>query len=184
MRTTDWKFDFSSLPRWDNRNQFSYVYDEFFEIPQSDTLCCIYSICEVGMCNYAGFLVILRNKENPELFLNITERFNFSDNISVNARGNLIFLQPSIYDKNSNTSKSPILIIDVSKKAFSYFATDNYNPCYKIVELNKNVFKIEADAYQKESDKGLKALSEKEIHIDRLRWYGLDMLNSLPELLS
>ena len=48
-----------------------HVYDEYFEIPQSDTLCCIYSIAEVSMCNYLGFLAILKNKEKPLLQVKI-----------------------------------------------------------------------------------------------------------------
>ena len=26
-KTTDWQFDFSALPRWNNRNRISFVYD-------------------------------------------------------------------------------------------------------------------------------------------------------------
>ena len=67
MKTTDWEYDFASLPRWDNRERIPYVYDEYYALPQSDTLCCLYSICEASMLNYLGFLAILKNKENPEL---------------------------------------------------------------------------------------------------------------------
>lgn len=183
MKITDWKFDFSSLPRWDNRNSIPDVYDEFFDIPQSDTLCCIYSIAEVSMCNYLGFLVIIKSKEKPELFLNITEGISFCPNISVNLDGNLIFLQPNIYNKNTNTIKRPILIIDIPEHVFSYIATDNINTCYEVVELNKNVFRIEADARQKKSDKCLNALCKKKIRRSRLTWHDLSELNSLPEML-
>lgn len=55
MTATDWKFDFESLPRWDNRERIPFVYDAFFDIPQNDALCCIYSIVEVSMCNPEGF---------------------------------------------------------------------------------------------------------------------------------
>lgn len=183
MKTTDWKFDFSSLPRWDNRSRIPYVYDRFFEIPQSDTLCCVYAIAEVSMCNYEGFLAILRHKENPELVLNIAEGFQFCDNISVSADGNLIFLRPSIYYRDTNTLKRPILIIDLGKYAFSYFATDDLNPCYKVAEINKNVFKIEADERQRKSGKRLNVLSGKTVRINRLKWHGLSELPSLPEML-
>lgn len=183
MKTTDWKFDFSSLPHWDNRNSIPYVYDEFFDIPQSDTLCCIYSIAEVSMSNYLGFLAIIKNKEKPELFLNITEGINFCPNISVNPDGNLIFLQASIYNKDTHAIKRPILIIDISKQVFSYVSTDNYNPCYEVVELKKNVFRIKADADQKKSDKRLNELCKKKIRINRLTWHDLSELSSLPEML-
>ena len=63
MKTTDWNYDFHSLPHWDNREKLHYVCDEYYEIPQSDTLCCLYSICEAGMLDYLGFLAILKNKK-------------------------------------------------------------------------------------------------------------------------
>ena len=182
MKTTDWKFDFSSLPRWDNRNSIPYVYDEFFEIPQSDTLCCIYSIAEVSMCNPLGFLAIIKGKQKPELFFNITEGICFCPNVSAGKDGNLLFLQPSIYNKDTNTISRPILIIDIARRVFSYFATDNQNPCYHVVELNNNVFRIEADASQKKNDKHLRALCRKKIRINRLKWHDLSELTSLPEI--
>lgn len=183
MRDTDWKFDFTKLPHWENRNSIPYVYDEFFEISQSDMLCCIYSIAEVSMENYLGFLAIIKNKEKPSLFLNIAENFNFCNNFSVSEEGSLIFLQPSIYYKETNTVKRPILIIDVEKNLFSYVNTDNCNTCYKVEEINKKVFRINPDAYQKKYDKRLNALSKKKIRIDRLKWYNLIELNSLQQLI-
>lgn len=182
MKTTDWKFDFSILPRWENRNLIPYVYDEFLEIPQSNMLCCIYSIAEVTMCNYLGFLAILKNKEKPSLYLNITE-FTFTGNISASSDGSLIFLQPDIYYKKTNECKRPILIIDVIRNVFSYIDTNNFNPCYSVKEIVENTFKIDADEYQRKNDKRLNTLNKKEIQTDRLKWYELIELNSLPELI-
>lgn len=182
MKTTDWKFAFSSLPHWDARDKIPYVYDNFWEIPQHDTLCCIYSIAEVGMCNYVGFLAILRNKEKPELILNIAEGMNFCNQISASTNGSFVFLMPSIYDPSSNTQKSPILILDIAKNAFAYVDTDNRNPCYSIVEINDHVFTVNAAPHQK-NDPHLIKLSQKEIDTDRLRWFGFAELHTLPEML-
>ena len=184
MKTTDWKYDFSSLPRWNIRNTIPFVYDEFFEIPQSDMLCCIYSVAEVSMCNYLGELAILKNKDKPELLLNITEGISFYPNFSVSSDGNLIFLQPCIYYQQNSSVKIPILIIDLSQNTFSYLVTDNANPSYRIVELKPNVFGIEADDHQKNADKSLRSLSRKKIRINRLKWYDISMLNALPEMIS
>lgn len=183
MKTTDWKFDFSSLPRWNDRETIPFVYDEFWDIPQSDTLCCLYSIAEVSMCNCLGFLAILKNKEDPTLFLNIADGFAFCTNMSVNKAGNLIFLQPSIHNKDANVIQRPLLIVDVNKNVFSYVTTENFNPCYRVVELNENVFKVEADAHQKKHDKCLAALSRKKIRINRLKWHDLMQIHALPEML-
>ena len=44
MKTATWDCDFSSLPYWENREHIPFIYDTFCEVPQSDALCCIYSI--------------------------------------------------------------------------------------------------------------------------------------------
>ncbi len=184
MNTTDWKFDFSSLPHWENRQHSPFISDEFHEIPQSDMLCCIYSISEVTMCNPLGFLAILKNKEKPELYLSAADRLVFCNNFSVSQRGDLVFLQPSIYKGEANRIKRPILIIDVCKNAFSYIDTDNINPCYKVAEINHAVFKIIPDEVQAKSNKQLRKLARKTIRIKRLKWRDLSELESLPDLIS
>lgn len=180
MKTTDWKYDFTSLPHWDNHSQ-PYVFDEYLEIPKTDILCCVYSIAEVTMCNYLGFLAILKNKRNPELILNITGNMHFLNQISVNAKGNLIFLQSSLYDKSSKRSERPLIIIDVEKNMFAYYKTNNYNPCYTVVELNEDTFGIKADDYQKKYDKRLKSWSRKKIKIRHLQWYAFTEFSTLPQ---
>ncbi len=182
MLTTDWNFDFESLPRWDNRNKMIYVYDEYHYLPESDTLCCIYSITEVSMLNYVGFLAILQNKSNPKLILNIAEGFNFCDNFSASKDGRLLFLQPTIYCKTLNRSFRPILIIDVIDNKFSFVSTDNVNPLYKVIELDKFSFKIEADESQK-NDERLSALCKIIIRTDQLKWYELSELALLPKMI-
>lgn len=181
MRTTDWNYNFSSLPRWDNRERIPYIYDKFYEIPQKDVLCCIYSIAEAGMMDYIGFLAILKEKENPSLLLNIAEGYNFCDNFSVSADGNFIFLQPSIYDKEYGVSR-PILIIDLNGNRFSYVLTGNYSTTYQVKQKSERVFVVEADVSQKDNER-LQALHGKEIRIDELKWYSMKKIQSLPEII-
>ena len=106
MQTTDWSFDFASLPRWDNREKWFYTYDAFYEVPGKDMLCCIYSVAEVSMLNYEGFLAILRNKEKPELVLNPAD-ICFCVNFSQSADGRFLFLQPSFYFRERGFHRSP-----------------------------------------------------------------------------
>ena len=181
--TTDWKYDFESLPYWDNHDKFPWVYDEFFEIPQTDTLCCIYSITEVRMMSYLGFLAILQNKENPKVVLNVSDNMNFCDNFSASSDGKLIFLQPSMYDGKTKQVKRPILILDTEKKKFAYVETNQWNPEYKVIEVAENVFRVEPDPVQAKSDECLQALSEKEICIDSLKWYPWSKLKQLPKMI-
>lgn len=174
---TDWKFDFSSLPHWDNRKTIPYVFDRFYHIPQSDTLCCIYSIAEVGMCRYMGFLAILKNKEKPELILNIADGINFYRNFFVNKKGNIIFLQPFIYNRATKKSSCPIMVLDIAEGKYAYYATDNGNPCYNIVELSEWVFGIEADEVQKRN-KELERLTKQKIDLRCLEWHGFEKLQN------
>ena len=115
MRTTDWNFNFSSLPRWDNRERLHYVYDEFYEIPEKDMLVCIYSVAEVSMMNYQGFLAILRNKEKPELVLNIAD-FSFYVDFYYGQGDEFYVLQPALQLPEKNR---PVLILDMPNNRFS-----------------------------------------------------------------
>ena len=183
MKTTDWKYDFASLPRWDNRESNPWVYDAFFEIPQSDTLCCLYSIQEVRMGDDRGFLAILRNKENPKLMVNITGGFNFCDNFSASDDGNLIFLQPSLYDERTNRLVRPVLILDIQNNRFSYMKTANYCTLYKVVQKKADVFVVEADEHQRKGIPQLAALHGKKIRTRWLRWHEMDKLPTLPQMI-
>ena len=182
MRTTDWKYDFASLPCWDNREKFPYVYDEFYELPQSDTLCCLYSIVEASMLNYVGFLAILKNKEQPKMILNVAEKFTFCVNFSASEDGNLLFLQPSIYFPDMNRCIRPILILDIQNDCFSYIKTANYCPLYKVVQKKADVFVVDADEHECKNNKKLAALHGKKIRTRWLKWYKMDKLSQLPRM--
>ena len=176
----DWNFDFSSLPRWDIRDKIPFVYDKFYHLPECDALCCIYSIAEVRMGCYQGFLAILKNKEKPELVLNINQKLNFCDNFSASKKGDIIFLLSYFHDKTTDGPGSLVLICDIVREKFSYFTTDNYNPCYKVVELSDGVFGIEADEFQR-NDKRLDAFSKTRIDLKCLNWYDFKKINMLLE---
>ncbi len=181
---TDWKYDFSSLAHWDNREKIPYIYDRFFYIPQSDLLCCIYSIAEVTMCNYAGFFAVLENREAPRLILNIAEKMLFRDNFSVDSSGKIIFLQPELYDNKVSKIRCPILIIDIQKMKFAFLDTDNINDSYRVVEIDSQLFEIKADELQKSTDKRLNALNHRKIDLRSLRWYNIKKLHNLQKYLS
>ncbi len=181
-RKTDWDFDFSSLPHWDNRNTIPYVFDNFHHIPKSDTLCCIYSIAEVSMGRYMGFLAILKNKEKPELVLNVADKINFYRNFFVNQSGNIIFLQPFIYNKATKKSSCPIMILDIANSKFAYYHADNYNLCYKIIELSDCIFGIESNESPK-GDELLDALTKQKIDLRCLEWYDFSQIKKQSEKL-
>ena len=183
MRTTDWNYDFSALPRWDNRERIPYIYDEYFEIPQSDTLCCLYSICEVGMLNYQGFLAILKNKADPKLVLNLTEGFNFCVNFSASDDGNLLFLQPSVYLPAKGRSVCPVLLVDIQNNRFAFLKTANYCTAYRVIQKKPHLFVIETDEQSRKCIPQLAALHGKKIRTRWLKWYTIDALPKLPKML-
>ena len=182
MKPTDWNFDFSSLQRWNNRETIHDIYDRFYEIPQNDALCCLYSITEARMGDYRGFLAILKNKEDPSVLVDIGSGMNFCDNFAVSDDGNLIFLMPHIYDPRYWII-SPILLIDLKTNRFSYILTDNINPCYKIVQKSEGLFEVETFESQR-NDERLMAIHGMKIRPDQLNWYTLSKLPSLPNMVK
>lgn len=182
MRTTDWKFDFSTLPHWDNREKVPYVYDEFYEIPEKDMLVCIYSVAEVSMLNYEGFLAILRNKEKPELVLTMADTC-FCVNFSRSKDGNLLFLQPSFYFPDRGYRR-PVLILDMEKNRFTYVKTKNYIEHYQVVERKPGVFVIEADESLRRSIPSLAAFHGKVIRTKWKKWYPMGRLSRLRSMVE
>ena len=94
-----WKYDFKTLKHWENRSSIPYTYDLLFENYKQSYACLIYSIAEVGMCRYSGFMAILKNKCNPIKILEITN-YNFcgyKNCYKFNCDGNLLFSVPSLY---------------------------------------------------------------------------------------
>ncbi len=168
MRTTDWKYNFSSLKHWDNRDRIAYIYDEFFEFPNADILCCIYSIAEVSMCNYCGFLAILKNKSEPNLILEITDYTIPNQKVFCSSSGKHIILRVHCYIGSRNLMKFPFLIIDIEHHLFSFITPEKYCNEYTIKEIDSNVFKISS--------------IERNILLNRLKWYSFDRINSLKEL--
>lgn len=180
MDTTDWIYDFGSLPLWDIHEKYWDAHDRFFELPQSDTLCCIYSIFEVTMCNCLGRLAILQNKANPQLVAQCS--YPFRVNFSASQDGNLLFLSLQIYDRATNRSKYPILILDIPNRRFSYITTKCSCPGFKVVQVNHHLFVVEADERERRNDKALQALHGKKIRTKCLRWHDLSKLDTLHDM--
>lgn len=179
MNTTDWKYDFSSLPLWDLHQQRREAYDRFYELPQSDTLICIYSICEATMCNDLGRLAVLRNKQDPQLMAQCS--YPFRVNFSASNDGNLIFLSPQIYDRASNRSKYPILILDIPNRRFSMKMINCPCPGFQVLQVKPRLFTIRTDPSQ--HDKQLQKLNGRHIRLSLRKWYDFSRLDDLHNLL-
>ena len=165
MKTTTWNYDFSSLPRWDNHEKFPYAFDKFYEIPESDALCCIYSVIEVRMCDERGFLAILKNKEAPHLIVNIADEAMFRPNVSVSADGKLLLL--------FCPSRQEIWIIDLQKEAFARYAPIG-EPWYGVEQINADSFLV-----IKPLRKTRKLfVRQKRIRLSKLSWTPITELSS------
>ncbi len=139
-----WNFDFKSLPEYDRRERIPYVYDKFYPLPKNDMLLCLYSITEATMLNYVGNLAVLKNKASPELILNIWNGIDFTDNFSASNDENIVFLQASVYDKAAQKIHRPIIIFDFEQNRFAIFKTENTDPCYTVMQIGDDVFKVKA----------------------------------------
>ena len=180
--STDWKFDFSSLPKWDVRDRIPFVYDKFHYLPQSDTLCCLYSITEVRMGWYQCFLAILKNKSDPELVFNINKNITFSADFFTSDNGDIVFLPAYFNDKTTGGIGSAVLIVDVVCEKFSYLKMNGYDPCYKVVNLSDGVFGIESDKVQINDDEQLDNFSKTRIDLSCLDWFDFKDVDILSEM--
>lgn len=183
MTVIGWNFDFSVLPKYDVRKRIPFVYDSFIEISESDALCGIYSIAEVSMFNYIGWLVLLKNKQEPRVVLNVTKDINFTDNFSRSKDGRYIFLQASFWDHVKNELNRPIVIIDILKEQFSVLKTDNLSTPYKIVEIKKDIFRATADEELKKLDKRLRRLTRRKIRLKSLQWHDISEFEAFHSFL-
>lgn len=183
MLIQGWDFDFASLKYWDNHGRIPYLTDDFFQNETSDVVCVIYSIAEVTMCNYLGFLAILRNKKNPELVLNVTNFLFPQQEVTFSSDGNLIFLKGRIFFREKNAIEYPLIVINVKNNCFAYIKRDNHNISYRIEEQNASTFTIEADEFHKRPDKLFNIFSSKKIKLKKLTWHGIEELKNLPEML-
>lgn len=170
MRTTDWTYDFSSLPRWDNRERDPWIYDEYFELPQSDTLCCLYSISEVSMMNYLGFVAILRNKQHPELVLTIAENYAFCPFFDASADGTLLFMQPLF--SSPRNCVCPVLLLDLTSNRFACVLKANSQPSFRMTQKSDTVFTVEAGG------------RKKSVRTRWLKWYPTEKLPALSQILN
>ena len=166
MKTTTWNYDFLTLPRWDNREKFPFVSEKYYEIPESDALCCIYSISEVRMCDERGFFAILKNKEAPHLTVNIADGVNFRPKVSVSSDGKLLFL--------FCPSRQEIGIIDLQKDAFATYT--------KIADPWDGVEQIDSDTFQVVGHKRKVCklfTRQTRIQLSKLQWAPISELSSL-----
>lgn len=164
MDASGWRFDFSALPRWDNRERSGWVFDEFHEIAQQDALVCLYSIDEVSMLNYQGFLAILRNKKNPQLVVNVARGYSFWKNFHASEDGRFVFLQACI------SGHRPLVILDMEKCRFARVLLRNHRPFLKVEQNGDRVFTVEFQEYTRK------------IRIRWLRWYPFAQLERMHRM--
>ena len=160
MDISGWNYNFEHLPYWDQRKIDPYAYDALYENKQLDIAVLIYSICEIRMCYYVGFLAIFKNKQKPELIMNITG-WTFKDSpIVFSADGKFAFIH---FDWWSDGW--PILIFDFINYTFSYFYANTEGLNFTINELKKNEFSVV------HSIVGLsETSSEVKIELEKLEW--------------
>ncbi|MCL1883012.1 MAG: hypothetical protein FWF81_04570 [Defluviitaleaceae bacterium] len=179
MMINGWDFDYESLPHWQHQEEwtvqegrmYSYV---FCENKVHDIAFLVYSICEARMGWYCGFLAVLKNKQSPELFLNVTNGTFTQGKVFFSADGNFAFIKSSVPDGGL-----PIFIFDLPANKFACYKPKARNSCYWVEEIGGK-FIIVADKWQMENDKksGLKKLNGTEIKLKKLKWFPSQDLDS------
>lgn len=172
MRTTDWNYDFSTLPGWDDRETLRDAYDEFYEVPCDDLLCCIYSIVERRMLDNRGYLAILRNKKQPELIVNISE-YTFNPMFFASQEEKLIFLQTCVHIRKRNQTVYPLLLLDMEKRRFSYALSKNAAGICQINRDRSGIFTIQISGH-----------GNRKVRSRWRRWYPLEQLPEFPRMLD
>lgn len=172
MRTTDWDYDFSTLPGWDDRKTLLDAYDEFYEVPCNDLLCCIYSIVERRMLDYRGYLAILGDQKQPELIANISE-YTFNPMFFASEEEKLIFLQACVHIRKRNQTVYPVLLLDMEKRRFSYALSKNAAGIRQIHRDRAGVFTVQISGH-----------GERKVRSRWRRWYPLERLPEFPRMLG
>ena len=113
QRTTDWEYDFSTLPQWKNRWEIPYVYDAFLSFEKADLLFCVTSVAEVTMGNYRGFLSVLENKASPRVVFTFPKGIVGPNLYPSGKEGYLCF------EAYCSGKGSVMLLYSVSRKAFA-----------------------------------------------------------------
>ena len=170
----EWNFNFESLPYWDNRNTHWNARDMLYENEQMDMAFVVYSIIETRMCFYEGFLAVLKNKQKPELLLNVTTGTFTERKVVFSSDGKFAFMQSALWDKGW-----PVFVFDLSTQQFACFKTVTTNLSFSVEEID-NSFIITADKWQMEHDSnsGLRALDGTEIETNKLKWFPFEEINS------
>lgn len=180
-QSTDWKYDFQTLPNWD-RHSWAYTFDLFVEISDVDKLLCVYSVVEASMLSYIGQLAILKNKQKPELVFCCSQGIYFKPLIFRDKKSNYLFLVAHSYDKDTNTLKEPIIILDASTSTFAFFNPEGVGGFYNFVKKSENVYEFYHEGFTINRNTSKMPLIKK-INIKDLKWYSIDLLNELKQIL-
>jgi hypothetical protein len=118
MNISNWEYDFSSLPYWDNREKTD-VTDKLYE--STHDFCLLnYSISEVRMLDFRGFLALFKNKAAPQLVFNCTA-LNFPKCTPFFAESvPFCAVLASVYCEDIQKELDVTLIIDLAKNRFAF----------------------------------------------------------------
>ena len=130
-RTTDWEFDFASLPYWKAREHIPFVFDIFLPCPKKDLLFCVHTVAEVSMLNYKGFFAILENKESPRVVFASQKRI-VGPNLYVSGEEEYLCIESFSPEKGA-----VMLLYSVSRKAFAVLERDSGNPAGAFFSRNE-----------------------------------------------
>lgn len=179
-KTTDWSYDFQSLPKWD-LHTWAYTFDLFVELPKADTLFCIYSVVEGSMMNYSGRLAILQNKQKPKLSILSSDGIYFQPIILADYEENLVFMIAKLSSEDRTKYKEPIIFFDASNETFAFFETEGIGGIRKFFKKSNGIYEMQHEGFTINRRVSKNPLIE-QIKTDDLKWHPLSMLNELNKI--
>lgn len=166
-----WAYDFKSLPNWDNKYNNPWVTEKIFEPDPADFLCMVYSIEEIRMGWYQGYLLLLYDTDQSTGYIN-SDRL-WGQNITYLKKNGLLVLNANIH-YNEDLS-SPLVFIDVVNRKFAIFDISN-GIHYKVVESESGIKLIENEK------SNFKSRDNEYIQIDALKWYEISELSKVKDI--
>ncbi len=165
-----WNYDFSTLSRWNNHDNYPepYITDHGVVSPNGKYLYAIYSVIEVSMGHYCGFLAILENKENPKLLLD--RKYSCYRQNPFFISDSIIMLYEHAIHRFSDARLNAYIVYDCEKKQFAFVP---YRECEKLTRnfYNAKITKINDYKYN---------ISPLDVTFDirKLTYYPFEKMNS------
>lgn len=168
-----WRYDFASLPLWQERASIPWCTYKIFEDAEHDTACLLYGVVEERMLAYFGFCAVFRNKSDPVCDAAFTGIKVRQQNPAFSKDGRFLLLS-AVY-----RGKGVILVLDLKNRKYALAELPDLTPVREITEEDADIFSYRF--YETAMEKKLiRSFFKKKIRISKLSFDSWDAIKS-PE---